>query len=104
MQASNLKELYPFASQQWLDSLLCLPALRQHLFLRHRFASSPITNPLGSLVFLGTPFYVKQWEKYGKPLLALTVVFSVAVAAVVMLFYLFFWEWLVLTIANKYPT
>ena len=102
--SANLKEVYPFASHQWIDSLLFLPSLRQRIFLRHRFASSPITNPLGSMVFLGTPFYVKQWEKYGKPLLALTVVLSVALAAVVMLFYVFFWEWLVLTILNKYPT
>ena len=103
MQASNLKELYPFASQQWLDSLLCLPALRQHLFLRHRFASSPITNPLGSLVFLGTPFYVKQWEGWGWSMLAFSVLVSVAVAAAAMFFYAFFWKWLVLTIAHRSP-
>ncbi|CAI5953813.1 unnamed protein product [Closterium sp. NIES-65] len=60
------KEQYPWGRYRWLDSLLGLPTKRQRLFLSHRLATSPLSNALGCLVFLGTPFYVKKWERNGK--------------------------------------
>lgn len=52
-------ERYPFAYYKWFDEFLGLGAVRQQIYLRHRKASSPVTNAMGSLTFLGTPFLVR---------------------------------------------
>ncbi|CAI5499293.1 unnamed protein product, partial [Closterium sp. Naga37s-1] len=79
-RASGVKESYPWAYQQWLDSLLRLPAVRQSRFLAFRHATSPITNALGALVFLGTPFYIKKWQSNGFLWLLVSTAFSVSAA------------------------
>ncbi|CAI5468609.1 unnamed protein product [Closterium sp. Yama58-4] len=95
------KEQYPWASQRWLDSLLRLPAQRQRLFLAHRLATSPLSNALGGLVFLGTPFYMKSWERNGMLLLLATTAVSVGVTFVVMWGYVLLWRVIVLAIAGQ---
>ncbi|CAI5484322.1 unnamed protein product [Closterium sp. Yama58-4] len=64
-RAARTRERYPWARYRWLDSLLGLPSHRQRLFLAHRLATSPLCNALGAVVFLGTPFYVKTWQRHG---------------------------------------
>ncbi|CAI7750369.1 unnamed protein product, partial [Closterium sp. NIES-53] len=54
------------------------------LFLSHRLATSPLSNALGCLVFLGTPFYVKKWERNGVRSLVLMTLASVVLMLVVM--------------------
>ncbi|CAI5475241.1 unnamed protein product [Closterium sp. Yama58-4] len=78
------KEQYPWGRYRWLDSLLGLPTKRQRLFLSHRLATSPLSNALGCLVFLGTPFYVKKWERNGVRWLVVMTVASVVAMLVVM--------------------
>ncbi|GJP56298.1 hypothetical protein CLOM_g15365 [Closterium sp. NIES-68] len=78
------KERYPWGRYHCLDSLLGLPTKRQRLFLAHRLATSPLSNALGSLVFLGTPFYVKKWERNGIRWLVVGTVASIVVTLVVM--------------------
>ncbi|CAI5963147.1 unnamed protein product [Closterium sp. NIES-64] len=78
------KEQYPWGRYRWLDSLLGLPTKRQRLFLSHRLATSPLSNALGCLVFLGTPFYVKKWERNGVRWLVVMTLGSVVLMLVVM--------------------
>ncbi|CAI5984096.1 unnamed protein product, partial [Closterium sp. NIES-65] len=97
----RVKEQYPWASHRWLDSLLRLPAQRQRLFLAHRLATSPLSNALGGVVFLGTPFYMKSWERNGMVLLLATTAVSVGVTFVVMWGYVLLWRVVVLAIAGQ---
>ncbi|CAI5468200.1 unnamed protein product [Closterium sp. Yama58-4] len=82
--SNRIKEQYPWGRYRWLDSLLGLPTKRQRLFISHRIATSPLSNALGCLVFLGTPFYVKKWEKNGVRWLVLATVASIVVMLMVM--------------------
>ncbi|CAI5534835.1 unnamed protein product, partial [Closterium sp. Naga37s-1] len=82
--SNRIKEQYPWGRYRWLDSLLGLPVKRQRLFLSHRLATSPLSNALGCLVFLGTPFYVKKWERNGVRWLLLATVASIVVMLAVM--------------------
>ncbi|CAI5935107.1 unnamed protein product [Closterium sp. NIES-64] len=82
--SNRIKEQYPWGRYRWLDSLLGLPVKRQRLFLSHRLATSPLSNALGCLVFLGTPFYVKKWERNGVRRLVLATVASIVVMLAVM--------------------
>ncbi|CAI7923081.1 unnamed protein product, partial [Closterium sp. NIES-53] len=100
-RASGVKESYPWAYQQWLDSLLRLPAVRQSRFLAFRHATSPITNALGALVFLGTPFYIKKWQSNGFLWLLVSTVFSVVLLYVFILVYTSIWQIIVLLIAGR---
>ncbi|CAI5980819.1 unnamed protein product [Closterium sp. NIES-64] len=97
----GVKESYPWAYQQWLDSLLRLPAVRQRRFLAFRHATSPITNALGALVFLGTPFYIKKWQRNGLLWFALSLLFSVALMYVFIIAYTSFIQFIVLLIAGR---
>ncbi|CAI5953817.1 unnamed protein product [Closterium sp. NIES-65] len=82
--SNRIKEQYPWGRYRWLDSLLGLPVKRQRLFLSHRLATSPLSNALGCLVFLGTPFYVKKWERNGVRRLVLATVASIVVMLAVI--------------------
>ncbi|CAI5523274.1 unnamed protein product, partial [Closterium sp. Naga37s-1] len=82
--SQRIKEQYPWGRYRWLDSLLGLPVKRERLFLSHRLATSPLSNALGCLVFLGTPFYVKKWERNGVRWLVLATVASIVVMLAVM--------------------
>ncbi|CAI5465856.1 unnamed protein product, partial [Closterium sp. Yama58-4] len=97
----GVKESYPWAYHQWLDSLLRLPSVRQRRFLAFRHATSPITNALGALVFLGTPFYIKKWQTNGLLWFALSLVFSVALMYVFIIAYTSFIQFIVLLIAGR---
>ncbi|CAI5964661.1 unnamed protein product [Closterium sp. NIES-64] len=99
--AARAKERYPWARYRWLDSLLGLPSRRQRLFLAHRLATSPLCNALGGGVFLGTPFYVKTWQRHGVLLLLVTTAVSVGVTFVVMWGYVLLWRLLVLAMAGE---
>ncbi|CAI7905354.1 unnamed protein product [Closterium sp. NIES-53] len=100
-KTAGVKESYPWAYQQWLDSLLRLPAVRQRRFLAFRHATSPITNALGALVFLGTPFYIKKWQSNGLLWFALSLLFSVALMYVFIIAYTSFIQFIVLLIAGR---
>ncbi|CAI5499300.1 unnamed protein product [Closterium sp. Naga37s-1] len=100
-KTTGVKESYPWAHQQWLDSLLRLPAVRQRRFLAFRHATSPITNALGALVFLGTPFYIKKWQSNGLLWFALSLLFSVALMYVFIIAYTSFIQFIVLLIAGR---
>ncbi|CAI5987066.1 unnamed protein product [Closterium sp. NIES-65] len=100
-RAARAKERYPWARYRWLDSLLGLPSRRQRLFLAHRLATSPLCNALGGGVFLGTPFYVKTWQRHGVLLLLVTTAVSVGVTFVVMWGYVLLWRLLVLAMAGE---
>ncbi|CAI5962947.1 unnamed protein product [Closterium sp. NIES-65] len=100
-RASGVKESYPWAYQQWLDSLLRLPAVRQRRFLAFRHATSPITNALGALVFLGTPFYIKKWQSNGFIWLSVSTVLNVVLLYVFILVYTSIWQIIVLLIAGR---
>ena len=54
--------------------------MRQNIYLRHRKASSPVSNALGSLIFLGTPFFVKRWNNLQKALFCLSIVVESLIA------------------------
>ena len=62
---------------------------RQAKFLRKKWAASSGTNCLGRLIFLGTPFYSKYWDRYAFLAMAANIVllsclvFAVIVGAVV---------------------
>ncbi|CAI5986054.1 unnamed protein product [Closterium sp. NIES-64] len=94
------QERYPWGRYRWIDSLLGLPATRQRLFLSHRLATSPLSNALGSLVFLGTPFYVKKWDRAGVFRLVVATVVSGAVVFGVVLGYVVLWEVVVMEAAH----
>ncbi|CAI5468177.1 unnamed protein product [Closterium sp. Yama58-4] len=94
------QERYPWGRYRWLDSLLGLPATRQRIFLSHRLATSPLSNALGSLVFLGTPFYVKKWDRAGVFRLVVATVLSVAAVFGVVLGYVVLWEVVVMEAAH----
>ncbi|GJP56296.1 hypothetical protein CLOM_g15364 [Closterium sp. NIES-68] len=100
-RATSVKEQYPWACSRWVDSLLALPTKRQRLFLAHRLATSPLSNALGSLIFLGTPFYVKKWERNGVALLLGTTAVSMVVMFVVMWGYVLLWQLVVLASAGR---
>ncbi|CAI5460790.1 unnamed protein product [Closterium sp. Yama58-4] len=100
-RAGGTKERYPWARYRWLDSLLGLPSRRQRLFLAHRLATSPLSNALGGVVFLGTPFYIKTWHRHGVLLLLVTTAVSVGVTFVVMWGYVLLWRVIVLAIAGE---
>ncbi|CAI5457512.1 unnamed protein product [Closterium sp. Yama58-4] len=100
-RTTGVKESYPWAYQQWLDSLLRLPAVRQRRFLAFRHATSPITNALGALVFLGTPFYIKKWQTNGFLWLLVSTVLNVVLLYVFILVYTSIWQIIVLLIAGR---
>ncbi|GJP60213.1 hypothetical protein CLOP_g17424 [Closterium sp. NIES-67] len=63
------------------------PAIRKRFWAAHRRGFDmvkPLSNALGSLVFLGTPFYVKKWERNGIRWLVVGTVASIVVTLVVM--------------------
>ncbi|CAI5527263.1 unnamed protein product [Closterium sp. Naga37s-1] len=97
----SVKEQYPWGRYRWLDSLLRLPSQRQRLFLAHRLATSPLSNALGGVVFLGTPFYMKTWQRNGMLLLLATTAVSMVVTFVVMWGYVLLWRLVVLAIAGE---
>ncbi|CAI7831228.1 unnamed protein product, partial [Closterium sp. NIES-53] len=100
-RVSGVKETYPWALHQWLDSLLDLPSVRQRRFLSFRQATSPVTNALGSLVFLGTPFYIKKWQRHGFVRMLLSVGVGVLLTYLFILAYTALWELLVLLMAGR---
>ncbi|CAI7851357.1 unnamed protein product, partial [Closterium sp. NIES-54] len=100
-RVSGVKETYPWALHQWLDSLLDLPSVRQRRFLSFRQATSPVTNALGSLVFLGTPFYIKKWQRHGFVRMLLSVGVGVLLTYLFILTYTALWELLVLLMAGR---
>ncbi|CAI5496057.1 unnamed protein product [Closterium sp. Naga37s-1] len=100
-RAGGTRERYPWARYRWLDSLLRLPSRRQRLFLSHRLATSPLSNAVGAVVFLGTPFYVKTWQRHGVLLLLVTTAVSVGVTFVVMWGYVLLWRLVVLAMAGE---
>ncbi|CAI5537609.1 unnamed protein product [Closterium sp. Naga37s-1] len=100
-RVSGVKETYPWALHQCLDSLLDLPAVRQRHFLSFRQATSPVTNALGSLVFLGTPFYIKKWQRHGFARMLLSVGAGVLLTYLFILAYTALWELLVLLMAGR---
>ncbi|CAI6006221.1 unnamed protein product [Closterium sp. NIES-64] len=100
-RVSGVKETYPWAHHQWLDTLLGLPAVRQRRFLSFRQATSPVTNALGSLVFLGTPFYIKKWQRHGFARMLLSVGVGVLLTYLFILAYTALWELLVLLMAGR---
>ncbi|GAQ81084.1 hypothetical protein KFL_000700210 [Klebsormidium nitens] len=57
-------ELYPWGYFRSVDALLNLGRRRKTLYLCNRRMTSPISNALGKTVFLGTPFYCKQWVSW----------------------------------------
>ncbi|GJP38339.1 hypothetical protein CLOM_g22790 [Closterium sp. NIES-68] len=100
-KAVKVKEQYPWAYHQGLDSFLRLPAVRQRRFLAFRHATSPITNALGALVFLGTPFYIKKWQKNGLLWFAVSTMMSVVIMYIFIIAYTSFWQIIVLLIAGR---
>lgn len=72
------------------DWLLGLGKRRQAVYLRRKWAASASTNALGHIVFMGTPFYTKYFDRFAALYMvvecALTsvVVFAVLVAVVVL--------------------
>ena len=54
--------------------------MRQNIYLRHRKASSPVSNALGSLIFLGTPFFVKRWGSGQKILFFFSILWESLIA------------------------
>ncbi|GJP76655.1 hypothetical protein CLOP_g7068, partial [Closterium sp. NIES-67] len=97
----GVKEQYPWAYAKWLDSLLGLPAVRQRRFLSFRHATSPITNALGALVFLGTPFYIKKWQHHGLLWLVASTTLSVGLMFIFIMGYTSLWQILVLLAAGR---
>ena len=61
--------------------------MRQNIYLRHRKASSPVSNALGSLIFLGTPFLVKRWNSLQKALFCFSIVVESLIAGAVLGFF-----------------
>ncbi|GJP29869.1 hypothetical protein CLOM_g20146 [Closterium sp. NIES-68] len=89
---------FPYAYFKSLDSLLRLPKARQAKYLRKKWAGGASTNCVGRMVFLGTPFYTKHWDKQAALTMAGSIVglsvlvFVVIVGAVVTVKYAIFRE------------
>eukprot|EP00897_Mesotaenium_endlicherianum_P002556 jgi/Mesen1/2328/ME000155S01420 len=86
--AGSGTDRYPWAYYRWADALLRLGPRRERLFRAQRQVTSPISNPLGALVFLGTPFLVKHWQQYGVALLLLSTLAYLALAYAALVAYI----------------
>lgn len=66
------------------DKLFGYSRARQTKYLRKKWASSPSTNALGNIVFMGTPFYSKYWERGAWASMAIYIISCSVIVSVVV--------------------
>ncbi|GAQ81937.1 hypothetical protein KFL_000950130 [Klebsormidium nitens] len=69
-------EQFAWGYYHWWDWCLGLGRRRKRKYLSRRRMISPISNVLGKVVFLGTPFYYKHWAKRARFKLTVSLTFS----------------------------
>ncbi|GAQ81090.1 hypothetical protein KFL_000700270 [Klebsormidium nitens] len=73
---SGAEERYSWGYHRVTDAALGLGKRRKKRYLANRRMTSPVTNALGKVVFLGTPFYYKEWARYAIPKILLSLFLS----------------------------
>ncbi|GAQ81092.1 hypothetical protein KFL_000700290 [Klebsormidium nitens] len=87
----NAQELYPWGYHRYVDALLHLGRRRKMLYLSNRRMTSPVSNALGKAVFLGTPFYRKQWTTWAIPRILLSFLISLVLGFVITVMAVAIW-------------